>query len=233
MQRRIKNTIRNLIGIKTETDYYSSGGEDAIVSKTFQYFLPTQSGFYVDVGAFHPFKHSNTYVLYKAGWHGVNIDPRPGSKALFDRFRPRDVNIETGISDKDGTMTYHIVRDAPTMNTFSKENLERLGMLDQIEGEISVPVMTFDRIEQSYFPGKRIDYLNIDAEGFEIEILSGVVSCDALPRVISIEQNGILSFNDVLESDAYRLLSDHGFTPFAKNLILRDVATVFYFHKDA
>src|SRR6478672_655222 len=113
MQRRIRNTIRKLIGIKSETDYYSSGGEDAIVSKTFQYFLPTRSGFYVDVGAFHPFKHSNTYILYKAGWHGVNIDPRPGSKALFDRFRPRDVNIETGISDKDGTMTYHIVRDSP------------------------------------------------------------------------------------------------------------------------
>jgi hypothetical protein len=86
--RKIKNLVRRLIGLNNETDYYSQAGEDAILSNIFNYVLPTDRGFYVDVGAYHPFKHSNTYLLYRAGWRGINIDPRPGSKALFDKHRP-------------------------------------------------------------------------------------------------------------------------------------------------
>lgn len=233
MKRKIKNKIRNLLGIKSETDYYSSAGEDAVVSKTFQFLLPRRSGFYVDIGAFHPYQHSNTYILYKSGWSGINVDPRPGSKALFDKHRPRDTNLEVGISDKEGVMTYYVVRDGPTMNTFSRSNLESLNLLDRIEKEVPVPVITLEQLIDRHCKSTRIDYLNIDAEGFEMEILAGLGKCPSLPDIISLEQNNVFTLSDVIDSEPNRFLKDFGYVPFAKNLILQNIATVFYRHIEA
>jgi hypothetical protein len=57
-------------------------------------------GFYIDVGAHHPFRYSNTHMLYRRGWRGINIDPIPGAKIAFDRFRPGDINLEMGVGCK-------------------------------------------------------------------------------------------------------------------------------------
>lgn len=228
MLRSIKQKIRSLLGIRSETDYYSQGGEDAIVSKTFAYFIPVTKGVYLDIGAYHPYKHSNTYILYRAGWRGVNVDPRPGSKALFDRFRPDDVNVEAGIGSSDGAMTYYVIGENSTMNSFSRDNLERLGILDQVEYTVEIPVMTVDSLAAKQSLVREIDYLNIDAEGFEIEILRGMNFAEIAPKVISIEQNDVLTFDDVAASEVAIFLKEKNYVPFAKNLLLHNVATVFY-----
>jgi FkbM family methyltransferase len=232
MIKSIKKNIRSILGIKNDTDYYSQGGEDAIVSKTFSYLLPTEQGFYVDIGAYHPFKHSNTYILYKAGWHGMNIDPRPGFKALFDRYRNRDINIEAGIAAENGALTYYILEEGSTMNSFSRENLERLGVLEQVKKTVEVPVLTLRSLAEKYPEAARVDYLNIDAEGFEMEILAGLDGKTFRPRVISIEQNDILTFAEVLDSAACRFLAEKGYRPYAKNVLLSNVSTVFYIRDD-
>jgi hypothetical protein len=87
----VKNNVKYQIGkIKTDvlskdhirSNCYSQEGEDLIASRLF----PNQStGFYVDIGAHHPTRFSNTYLLYTKGWRGINIDPLPGSKELFDK----------------------------------------------------------------------------------------------------------------------------------------------------
>ena len=56
------------------------------------------SGFYVDVGAHHPIRFSNTFRLYRKGWRGLNIDANPGSMKRFHHTRPRDINIEAAVS---------------------------------------------------------------------------------------------------------------------------------------
>lgn len=221
-----------MLGIKSETDYYSQGGEDAIISKTFDYFIPIQKGFYLDIGAYHPYKHSNTYLLYKSGWNGINVDPRPGTKSLFDKIRKRDINVEAGIGSRDGQMTYYILDENSTMNSFSKENLEKLGVFEQVKRTLEIPVFTVDSLMKKYPEIKEIDYLNIDAEGFEMEILSGINFDSVAPKVISIEQNDILTFADVEKSEACRLLSNKGYVPYAKNILLKNVSTVFYVNKN-
>ena len=75
---------------------YSQEGEDIILARIFG---KQQNGFYVDVGAHHPYRFSNTYFFYKRGWKGINIDAMPGSMKIFNKYRPRDKNIEAGISD--------------------------------------------------------------------------------------------------------------------------------------
>lgn len=228
MKRKIKRLVRSFIGLKNDTDYYSQGGEDAIVSKIFNFMIPVKQGFYFDIGAYHPYKHSNTYLLHKAGWKGINVDPRPGSKALFNSIRKNDINIEAGIGSAEGKLTYYIMKEHPTMNTFSRENLERMNMLGEVKETIDVPVFTISSILREYPEVKSIDYMNIDAEGFEMEILEGLDFNTISPGVISIEQNNVCSFQDVLNSPVNKFLSVKGFTPIAKNVILKDVATVFY-----
>ncbi len=228
MFRKLKKQLRLLLGLRNDTDYYAQGGEDAIVSKTFAYLLPVQKGFYVDIGAYHPFQHSNTYLLYKSGWRGINIDPRPGSKDLFDKYRKGDINIEAGIASQNGKMTYYILKDAATMNTFSRKNLEKLNLLDRVKATVDIPVYTYETMLKQYNGTQSVDYLNIDAEGFEMDILTGINFERSAPKVISIEQNDILSLSDVLSTPVALFLKEKKYTAFAKNLLVRNISTVFY-----
>ena len=74
---------------------YSQEGEDLVLHRLFE---GQATGIYVDVGAHHPFRFSNTCLLHTRGWRGINIDATPGSMAQFQRFRPRDVNLELGVA---------------------------------------------------------------------------------------------------------------------------------------
>ena len=86
--------FKNLYITRFATKSYSQEGEDLLLRRIFEH---QKNGFYVDVGAHHPFRFSNTYLLYKCGWRGINIDAMPGSMRLFRRFRARDINIECGV----------------------------------------------------------------------------------------------------------------------------------------
>ena len=74
---------------------YSIEGEDRIVRTLL--WRKHDKGFYVDVGAHHPFRFSNTYLFYTQGWSGINIDATPGSMKAFNKYRPRDINLEVGV----------------------------------------------------------------------------------------------------------------------------------------
>jgi hypothetical protein len=89
----LKNTIRNRIPFGRIT--YSQEGEDMVLARLFEGL--GRPGFYVDIGAHHPVRFSNTFYFYRRGWHGVNVDALPGTAMLFQRMRPRDKTIECGV----------------------------------------------------------------------------------------------------------------------------------------
>ena len=76
---------------------YSQWNEDQFI---LEYFKNKDKGIYFDVGCFHPFMYSNTCLLHNKGWQGINIDALPGSMKVFQRLRPRDINLEIAISEK-------------------------------------------------------------------------------------------------------------------------------------
>ena len=76
---------------------YSQEGEDVILQYIFR---DQETGFYVDIGAHHPKRFSNTFGLYKMGWLGINVDPLPGCMDAFRKQRPRDINLEVAVSDR-------------------------------------------------------------------------------------------------------------------------------------
>ncbi len=228
MIKALKAAARAALGIRSETLFYSQAGEDAIVWKVASEVLKIESGIYVDVGAFHPYKHSNTYLLYKAGWHGLNIDPRPGTKKLFEKYRPKDTSLEVGVGGRNSEMDYHILSSNSTMNSFSIDNLKRLGVEGQITKTVRVPVYRLDHILSLHPEYSAIDYLNIDAEGLELEILTSLDYERNRPKIISIEQNQVFTLADIMVSDVCGFLRSVDFTPVAKNILLKDVSTVFY-----
>lgn len=97
MKLRKKLTIfNNLYITRFHIKSYSQEGEDMILHRIFERQC---KGFYVDIGAHHPFRFSNTYLFYKRGWSGINIDAMPGSMNIFNKFRNRDINLEYGIGN--------------------------------------------------------------------------------------------------------------------------------------
>jgi len=177
------------------------------------------SGFYVDIGAFHPTLFSNTYFFYLNGWQGINVEARPGSKTLFDKIRPRDINIETGISRERSAMTYYFIAENSPMNSFSPEFLKQIEMLEHVKQEISIPTMPLAEVLERHLPpGQPIDFLNVDVEGHDLEVLESNDWQRFRPRVIVVEDEGL----DPHESAIVRTMKTHGYELCAQNVIILD-----------
>jgi len=193
---------------------YSSEGEDGLLSKVFD--AKSSPGFYVDVGAFHPVLSSNTYLLYKRGWRGINIDPVPGSASLFRRRRPQDVSLEIGISDKPGTLEYYIF-DSAVHNTFNET--QRDFALDQgrrLLQTVPVQVERLGAVLSRHVPaGTDIDYMDIDVEGHELQVLASNDWDRFRPSVLCIEML-MVRVDEVQNHPVGRFLAHMGYRLFAK-----------------
>lgn len=213
--------------------HFSQGGEDIILLQILKaYKLFKTKGFFVDVGAYHPHRDSNTYELYKLGWRGINIEARPGSKALFDKFRPEDVNLEVGVSSETGVLDYYFISEDSTMNSFSDEYLRELGMLQRVQKIIPVKTLPLKKIfEQNTIPSDGIDYLNIDAEGLDLEIILSNDFNVIRPKIISVEVSPVNNIQDIIENDVYKKLNELNYDCIAKNFIIKSVGTLFFIDK--
>ena len=149
---------------------YSSEGEDLILKRIFD---KKQKGVYIDVGAHHPFRVSNTYLLYKQNWTGINIDPMPGSKALFNKHRPKDINLEIGVSETKQQSTYFIFNE-PALNTFSTEKVKEYTQAARyrVIAEKKIDTLPLaDILDQYLAKDVTIDVMTIDAEGLDLQVL--------------------------------------------------------------
>jgi len=148
---------------------YSQNGEDLILNR---FLNNKKEGFFVDVGAHHPIRFSNTYLFYKKGWSGINIDAMPGSMILFNKLRPKDINIEKGVSLKNENIMFYQFNES-ALNTFSKkEAFSKNNKGYKLIKSNLVEVDSLENILDKYMPkNKIIDFLNIDAEGKDEEVL--------------------------------------------------------------
>lgn len=231
---KLKSLIRRkILGVDITNYFFAQAGEDAILQALFRKKLESGSpGFFVDVGAYHPYKDSNTYLLYKNNWKGINIDATPGSMEAFKKFRPRDINIEIGIGEKEGVLDYYWIDFSSTMNSFSKKNLIDNGMIDFVKKIIPIKVHALKTILLQYSSEfKKIDLLNIDVEGLDFVVLNSNDWDNFKPDVISVELS-VSSFDDLSENNSAIFLKEKGYKIVAKNVILNNVATVFFVHFD-
>lgn len=150
---------------------YAQEGEDLILERVFG---EQRSGFYVDVGAHHPYRFSNTYLFYRMGWRGINVDATPGAMALFQRLRPRDINVEAAIADSPGPRTLYRF-DEPALNTLDPATAARhsAGGRYRLVDKYTVAGVRLADLLATYLPDdiRRIDFLSIDVEGLDLAVL--------------------------------------------------------------
>jgi FkbM family methyltransferase len=196
---------------------FAQEGEDRVLARLLADAAP---GFYVDIGAHHPTRFSNTAALYLAGWHGLAVDPRPGLVELFRRRRPRDTAIELCIASTTGELEYFIFDDQ-ALNTFSRERAEMLERTTRyrIRGRRTIPCVTLAQLLGEYVsPGQSIDVLSVDVEGLDYNVLDSNDWSRFRPGLVIAEDLEIVSLDHLEASRIARLMRGHGYTPIAKTL---------------
>ncbi len=190
--------------------HFGQEGEDIALERI---FVGQDHGVYVDVGAHHPFRFSNTYWAYRRGWSGLNIDATPGFDAAFRRWRRRDVNVAAFISTEEGEREFTVF-DEPALNTGTRGRIEMLARDgNRIGQSIRVPAFRLDALLHRYLPrDTQIDFLSIDVEGSEMEVLRSNDWIRFRPRVVIVEvlHTTLASIDD---ASAIRFLVDLGYTP--------------------
>lgn len=189
---------------------FGQEGEDLILARLFDR-QPT--GFYVDVGAHHPFRFSNTYLLHLRGWRGINIDAMPGAMDAFRKWRPNDVNLECLVSS-DPTPRRFFQYDEPALNTVS-EDIVRRREIDaphyRVIGSLMLPARALaDILAEHLPPGQAIDFFNIDVEGHDMDVLASNDWDRFRPRVIVAELIAV-EFAQMQETALYRFLAARGY----------------------
>lgn len=161
---------------------YAQNAEDVVLARAF----PSDSGFYIDVGAAHPTYHSVTRHFYDRGWRGVNVEPHPRFFELLKQERPDDVNVHAGIGDRRGTLQFYEDLDLPGNSTFSAEVASAYAEQGSRFLEREIDVVTLAELCEEHAPDQ-IDFLKIDVEGFERNVLLGADFDRFRPRALVIE----------------------------------------------
>lgn len=153
--------------------FYSQDGEDALLSSFYER-KKGYKGFFVDVGAHHPYRFSNTAYYYKKGWRGINIEPTPNLFNVFLKHRKRDINLNLGIGSGE-TLTFYIFNEG-AINTFDSELArERDGGQNgkyRIVDTKSIQTKRLGDVLDEHLPANtKIDLLTIDVEGLDLQVL--------------------------------------------------------------
>ena len=206
------NYLKKIYYEKYTKKSYSISNVDLVIERIFK---NKNDGIYIDVGCNHPIKYNNTYLLYKKGWHGLNIDLDKKSIDQFNKLKKRDINIltlVTSIDNEEKELYYYHERSA--INTISKElaksRNQRHKEIKKIKG-ISLNSI----IENSKFKESKINLLSIDIENYEYEALKNFNFDKYEIDVIVTEITDInvknleiynLSLENIVETNLYKLM---------------------------
>ncbi len=162
---------------------YSMEGEDLEILRLSN---DINNGFYVDVGCYHPTHLNNTFLLYKKNWRGINIDISEFSIDLFNHLRPEDKNINCAISNVDEEIDYYHQKEISQLTTIKQAEAKK-----RMQGPIKKRKIQSYRLttilNRSKFSNRKIDFLNIDLEGADLDALKSLDFEIYRPRIICVE----------------------------------------------
>ncbi|MEH2075531.1 MAG: FkbM family methyltransferase, partial [Nostoc sp.] len=149
---------------------YAQNFEDVLLNRVFKDKI---KGFYIDVGALHPTVDSVTKAFYDIGWSGINIEPIKEFYNLFEQERSRDINLNIALSNSEGNLEFFQVVGQPGNSTLNKEIAEKIAQEKGLElSHNIVSVKTLAEVCKEYVD-RKIDFLKIDVEGTEEEVILG------------------------------------------------------------
>ena len=204
----LQNIYKKII---LQDKYYSFSGVDIVLKKI---FYQQEKGFYIDVGCQNPIKNNNTYLLYKKGWEGINIDLDKDNIDLFNSARPKDSNFNKAISSDIKNVELYFYHKKSPINTIDKKTSDfQKAKVTSIK---KINTDTLDNIIlNSKYKNHTFDLLTIDVEGHELDVLKGFDLDKYSPKVIVVEYLDLnvskleiknLSIENVLNSEIYKYL---------------------------
>jgi len=202
---RILYLIKKMYLTKSRFGHYSQFGEDISVTGMFPKEL---KGFFVDVGCFHPIKHNNTWKLYKRrDWRGINIDVDAIKIEGFNLIRPHDINVNCAVSNKEEEISYWTNGDYSHTSSLSSSFVSEKGGYTQ---KTTNSYKLTSIIDNTKYKDQKIDYLTVDAEGHDLEVLESLDFDRYYPSLIAVETyKAVLS--DVEKTDLYQFLFTRGY----------------------
>ncbi|MEJ0001579.1 MAG: FkbM family methyltransferase [bacterium] len=162
---------------------YSQSGEDLLLDS---FLSHKRKGFYVDVGAYDPVYLSNTYKFYKRGWRGIQIEPNPKRIAWFKKRRPGTINLNVGIGEKSTSKFF--IFDADALSTFSAEEAAKAKSFGhEVLDTITVDILPLKEVFDAYAKDTVIDFMSVDTEGYDLEVLKTNDWTQYRPQFIVLE----------------------------------------------
>lgn len=194
--------------------HFSQEGEDLLLSRIFH---AQARGTYIDIGAHHARRFSNSYWAYLRGWSGVAIDPSEGAARSFHRSRPRDKFIQECVALQAGSVTFHVF-DEGALNTTSKDRSDFLAReIGATSRSVVVPCAPLSNMLDKAWGAstpRTIDFMSIDVEGSEMDVLESNDWVRYKPRVIVIELLG-RTMSEVDAAPEVQFLVALGYQPVA------------------
>ena len=181
----IRNKYRKHKGI-IRYSTYSKNGEDLKINEALDF---KEKGFYIDIGANKPKECNNTYHFYKKGWSGINIEPNQELIKELDIVRPRDLNLKIGVSNKKSIGRVFKFNNNLVNSTINEDIKKHFIEKDKLvlKGSEKINILTLKDIFEEYVGGNNVDFLCIDTEGNDYNILLGNDWSKYKPKVICLE----------------------------------------------
>ena len=205
---------KELYEFKSFSEYF----EDFIL---YVLLLDIKNGFYIDIGAYDPNKVSVTKAFYLRGWNGINIEPLPNQFKLFEKERPKDINLQMVIGNNEGNVTFYVDGQCSTVQKkYAKRN-----------ESINIKMNTMSNICKKYVPeGKEVDFCKIDVEGNERDVLLGYDFDNYKPKVFCVESTIPLSFKpnyqlweEILIKNGFTFVYERGVNRYYVNKKFSDI----------
>jgi hypothetical protein len=167
---------------------FSQFGEDLAIRQFAERF-GLAKGVYVDAGAYHPIFGSNTLLLHRQGWQGINIDLDPEKIAAFNQYRPNDHNVVACVSDTVASVEIAHFEVPSTDRIIVPGDAEKLSNVGHKPVRFSHATTTTltEIIWESPFRFEEIHYLDVDCEGHDLAVLRGLDFKKCRPQILSVE----------------------------------------------
>jgi FkbM family methyltransferase len=216
--------------------YYGQFAEDAALQTYFinrrwdetKEYEVKGEGFYVDIGAFSPVLISNSYWFYQHGWGGINVEPFPDVLKQFNELRPRDINVSGAIGGKNGLQKYYSWGNS-NLNTFSLEKVKEYisdGKATREPAVIDIEMVRMETLFERYLPfDQPIDFISVDVEGMDLEVLSSNNWEKYRPELVVVELDRF-NIDEVIQSELYRFMLEVDYKLFywlSPSIIFADV----------
>ncbi len=161
---------------------YTQNFEDVLLNRCFE---KQAKGFYIDVGAGHPINDSVTYSFYRRGWNGINIEAAAAAHKLLVRYRPRDANLYCFVSDYEGEVEFFDsgCSGLSSANPAYADNARARGVR---VNPVKIATNNLATICAQHEVNS-IDFLKIDVEGAEANVIAGMDFTRWRPKVVLLE----------------------------------------------